>query len=72
LAEGYVRALQGDQRRRALEIRRDVLIAAAEAAEEIQTIIGQQRALGENTRALRLRLAIMHEHWHALQAGAST
>jgi hypothetical protein len=47
LAEGYIRALQGDA------VARD-----------------DDRA-GEATRQLRVRLAVMYEHWFALQASLS-
>jgi hypothetical protein len=50
LAEGYLRALQGDFRRRAL-------------AEPEQSLAG------EATRRLRYRLAVMREHWVALEGG---
>jgi hypothetical protein len=69
LAEGYVCALHGDHRSRRLQQRFDALVEAvdaAEAAQELQTLVREQRMIAEATRDLRDRLAVMREHWVAL------
>jgi hypothetical protein len=69
LAEGYVSALHGDHCSRRLQKRFDDLVEmvdAAEAAQELQSVVREQRMIGEATQELRAKLAVMREHWVAL------
>jgi hypothetical protein len=69
LAEGYMCALHGDHRSRRLQRRFDALgeaVDAAEAAQELQRVVREQRIVAEATHDLRSHLAVMREHWVAL------
>jgi hypothetical protein len=69
LAEGYVCALRGDHHGRRLQTRFEALteaVGAAEAAQELQTVVREQQMVAEATRELRRELAVMRERWAAL------
>lgn len=69
LAEGYICALHGDQRTRALQTRLDELLAyadGADAAHELQSVARERRIVHEATQELRSQLAVMRAHWVAL------
>ena len=60
LAEGYLRALEADHLTTVLRRRRDALI---DGAEDIRAIASEERSAREAAHRLRLRLAVMREHW---------
>ncbi len=71
LAEGYMCALRGDHRRRALQRRLEALLdedASDDAARELQTLAREQRVVAEATRELRAQLEAMREQCAAAYA----
>ena len=66
LAEGYLHALRGDHRIRGLAKHLDALKDSADDADEIRTVVREQRMVTEAKRRLRAKLAVMREHWVAL------
>lgn len=68
LSEGYVRALQWDQRRRRLAQAR---YAAVVTAEDIQRLAREEHVVDSAARDLRLRLGAVCERWQALQANGT-